>query len=301
MECKEAAALFENSTQKSVVQIKRCGTGIGNYVFIVSTADERLVLRCSQEKDAYKDTVYWLSRLSVCGIPVPAVLSEGRYGDYSYLILSYIPGDDLGTVYDGLSECEKKQIAKEVAAIQRKAAGLAVAADPKWTWRRVLDELLCRAEERIQRKNYFDAGKIYLIRNLQQEIQEYLDQVQPVPYLDDISTKNLLIDRGKLSGIIDIDWMGLGDALTFAALTRVSLLNQGSDTRYIDYLLNEMRPTPMEYRAFVFYCLIFCVDFMGERGMQFLDKTVPVSRRIIGRLNDIFDLLLEEWNQCSRQ
>lgn len=99
---------------------------------------------------------------------------------------------------------------------------------------------------------------------MQQEIQEYLDQVRPIPYLDDISTKNLLIHEGKLSGIIDIDWIGLGDMLTFVALSKVALLNMDLDTKYIDYLLDEIHPTLVEYKAFIFYCLIFCVDFMGK-------------------------------------
>ena len=114
--------------------------------------------------------------------------------------------------------------------------------DAEWTWNCFIDEMLNRAEERIKRKHYFDINKIYVIKKLQQEIQEYLDKVLPTPYLDDISTKNLLIYEGKLSGIIDIDWMGFGDMLTFVALTKVALLNMDLDTRYIDYLLDEIHP-----------------------------------------------------------
>lgn len=113
-----------------------------------------------------------------------------------------------------------------------------------------------RAEERIKRNRNFDINKIYIIKKLQQEIQGYLDKVRPIPYLDDISTKNLLIYEGKLSGIIDIDWMGFGNMLTFVAMTKVALLNMNSDTKYIDYLLDEIYPNKMEYKAFVFYCLM---------------------------------------------
>ena len=98
MDYKDAIAIFENDTKRSVVQIERCSVGIANYVFIVSTANEKFVLRCSKDENAYKDTVYWLNRLSVCEIPIPIVLSEGKYKDYSYLILSYIRGDDIGNV-----------------------------------------------------------------------------------------------------------------------------------------------------------------------------------------------------------
>ena len=298
MDYKDAISIFESNIKRSVVQIERCSVGIANYVFIVSTVTEKFILRCSKDEDAYKDTVYWLNKLSVCKIPIPIVLSEGKYQDYSYLILSYIPGDDIGNVYCRLSDSEKKQIAKEVVEVQRKVSRIDIRADAEWAWNSFVDEMLNRAEERIKRKHYFDVSKIYIIKKLQQEIQEYLDKVKPIPYLDDISTKNLLIYEGKVSGIIDIDWMGLGDMLTFVAMTKVALLNMDLDTKYIDYLLAEIHPNMTEYRAFVFYCLIYCVDFMGERGMQFLDKTIPVNESIIKRLNDIFDILMEEWNKC---
>ena len=301
MDYKDAIVIFENNTKRSVVQIERCSVGIANYVFIVSTANEKFVLRCSKDENAYKDTVYWLNRLSVCEIPIPIVLSEGKYKDYSYLILSYIRGDDIGNVYCKLNDSEKKQIAKEVVKIQRKVSRLDIHTDMEWTWNCFVDKMLNRAEKRIKRKNYFDFNKIYIIKKLQQEIQEYLDKVPIAPYLDDISTKNLLIYEGNVSGIIDIDWMGFGDMLTFVALTRVSLLNMDLDTKYIDYLLDEIRPNTIEYKAFIFYCLIYCVDFMGEKGMQFLDKTIPVNENIIERLNDIFDFLMEEWDKyCKR-
>lgn len=205
MDYKDAIAIFENNTKRSVVQIERCSVGIANYVFIVSTANEKFVLRCSKDENAYKDTVYWLNRLSVCEIPIPIVLSEGKYKDYSYLILSYIRGDDIGNVYCKLNDSEKKQIAKEVVKIQRKVSRLDIHADMEWTWNCFVDKMLNRAEKRIKRKNYFDFNKIYIIKKLQQEIQEYLDKVPIAPYLDDISTKNLLIYEGNVSGIIDID------------------------------------------------------------------------------------------------
>lgn len=296
MDCKEASIIFESGTKQNVIQIERCSVGIANYVFIISTVTEKFVLRCSKEENAYRDTVYWLNKLSVCDIPIPAVISEGKHKEYSYLILSYLCGEDIGKVYCELSDGEKGQIAKEVVQIQRKVSSVDLSPNVEWTWNGFVDEMLNRAEERIKRKNYFDVNKVHIIRKWQQEIQEYIDQVKPIPYLDDISTKNLLICEGKVSGIIDIDWIGLGDILTFVAMTKVALLNMDMDTRYIDYLLDEIHPNEMEYKAFRFYCLIYCVDFMGERGMQFLDQTVPVSERIIHRLNHIFDTLMDEWN-----
>ncbi len=189
MDCKEAMAIFENNTKKSVVQIERCSIGIANYVFAVSTAAEKFILRCSKERGAYEATADWLNKLSVCEIPVPVVLSKGTYGDHSFLILSYIPGDDIGTVYDELNDDEKKQIAKEAVAIQRRVSRMDIATDRDWTWNDFIDELLDRAHARIKRNRHFDTDKIHILKKIRQEIKEYLDAVRPTPYLDDISTK----------------------------------------------------------------------------------------------------------------
>lgn len=296
MDCKEAIRLFEDQTGCSADHIERCGVGIANYVFIVSAESQKYVLRCSTENEAYKDTVYWLKNLAVCEIPIPTVLAEGKYNEYEYVILTYIEGEDIGNIYHELNDSEKEKIAKEVVAIQKKVSKITVTANDNWTWNNVIDDMLTRSYDRIGQNHYFDVKKVDTVRKMKKEIEDYISSVQPIPYLDDISTKNLLIDHGRLSGIIDIDWMGQGDMLTFVAMTKVALLNMDFDTKYADYLLAEIKPDKTEYKAFIFYCLMFCVDFMGERGMQFLDKTIPVNEKVIDRLNGIFNMLVNEWN-----
>ena len=56
----------------------------------------------------------------------------------------------------------------------------------------------------------------------------------------------------------------------------------------------------VQRRAFLFYTLMFCVDFMGERGMQFMDKKVEVNQQIISRMNGIYDMLWKEWSEGER-
>ena len=107
-----------------------------------------------------------------------------------------------------------------------------------------------------------------------------------------------MIHNGRISGIIDIDWMGIGDRLTYVALTNMALLNMGYDIDYVIYILEEMQVNAIEKKAFWFYTLMYCVDFMGERGVQFMDKTVEVNEQIIRKLNGIYDRLWDERN-CS--
>lgn len=153
-------------------------------------------------------------------------------------------------------------------------------------------------EDRIVKNGYFDVERVERLRGEEGVLKEYFASVRPVAYLDDVSTKNLLIYNGRISGIIDIDWIGIGDKLTFAALTNMALLNDAFDTDYVTYILEEMQISEIERKAFLFYTLMFCVDFMGERGMQFMDKRVEVNEQIVERLNAIYDRLWTEWKMA---
>ena len=100
--------------------IERCTVGQGNYVYIVECSHEKYVVRCSEEQGAYEDTVYWLRQLEATGIPVPKVLGTGKLEGFEYLILSYFEGQDIGLVYEQLTEDDKQAIAKEIVRIQER-------------------------------------------------------------------------------------------------------------------------------------------------------------------------------------
>lgn len=293
----KALEIFEKQTAIKASKIERCGVGHGNYVYIISDETDKYVIRCSNEDNAYASTIYWLKQLRKVNIPVPEVIANGKYQNYNYVILSYLDGEDLGIVYPTLSSDEKRIIARDVVKIQSIAASIELEdIEDGWTWNSFIQYMLERAKERIEMNGYFDINKVEQLWEMSGILQDYFHQIEPIAYLDDISTKNLLIENGKVSGIIDVDWIGIGDKLTYAALSNVALLNMGYDTDYVDYLLKEMDISPIERKAFIYYSLLYCVDFMGERGMQFGDKKIDVNEMIINRLNQIYDNLIIEWN-----
>ena len=278
--------------------VERCAVGQGNYVYIIECKGIKYVVRCSTEKDVYNSSIYWLEKLELIDIPVPKVIVKGTYNEYEYLILSYIEGKDIGIVYELLTDEDKRAIAKEIVYIQNRVSALEIEdVEPCWSWSAFINYMLGRAAERIVQNGYFDVEKVEQLRGQMRQLDEYFADVKPVAYLDDISSKNLLIHNGRISGIIDIDWMGLGDKLTFVALTNMALLNMDYNTDYVKYILEEMRVNDVEKKAFVFYTLMYCVDFMGERGMHFMDKQVEVNAQIVERLNNIYDLLWNEWSE----
>ena len=283
---------------ESPLSIERCAVGHGNYVFIAECSEEKYVIRCSLEHSAYDHTVYWLGQLASIEIPVPKIIARGKFGDFEYLVLSYFEGKDIGLVYSQLSDADKKEIAKEIVHIQNQVATLRLEnLEPQWSWRSSINDTLERAKERIAVNGYFEVEKVDRLWESAEELDGYFSSIEPIAYLDDISTKNLLIHNGRISGIVDIDWIGIGDKLTYVALTNMALLNMECDTDYVKYILDEMRLSDDQKKAFLFYTLMFCVDFMGERGMRFMDKFVDVNEQIIDRLNRLYDSLWDEWKR----
>lgn len=290
--------LFQQHFPQPPQSVERCTVGQGNYVYIVECSGMKYVIRCSSEPGAYEDTIYWLQQLQAIDVPAPKVIAKGRSDEYEYLILSYIEGRDIGLIYSQLQDDDKKKIAKEIVHIQNQVAALKIEdVGPDWTWYSTIKDMLERAKDRIAKNGYFEVEKVERLWKAVEQLDEYFQTVQPIAYLDDISSKNLLIHQGRISGIIDIDWIGVGDKLTFVALTNMALLNSEYDTDYVKYILEEMQVNDIQKKAFLFYTLMYCADFMGERGMRFMDKVVEVNEQIIDRLNGIYDRLWEEWDR----
>lgn len=289
-------------------KIVRFEIGLGSYVYQICIGQSTFVIRLTNNKEIYKHTVYWLDKLQKVGIPIPKVIYRGELKDISYIILNYIEGEDLGIVYNVLSDNEKRQLAKEIVTIQNRVATLpenkgfgflASYEDEayKKSWKEVVIGHLNRSSSRIIENKVFDPGKVDRIKVLLEKYEDYLASIRPIPFLDDITTKNVLISQGKLSGIIDIDWLCFGDRLYQVALTNMALISMGADTKYINYLLEEMKSSDYDIEILKLYTIIFCVDFMSEKGMKFnKNETIEVNQKEVIKLNELYEKLYDEIN-----
>lgn len=57
-----------------------------------------------------------------------------------------------------------------------------------------------RAQERIVQNGYFDVERVGRLRGCLGQLEEYFTNIEPLAYLDDISSKNLLIHNGRTKG-----------------------------------------------------------------------------------------------------
>lgn len=288
-------------------EIIRNTVGLAGYVYTVVFNDTKYVIKISDDKNLIIGSTYWLNKVKDLDIPTPCVVAENLVNAPYYFVMSFIPGKDLGLVYSSLSKNDKQIIAKKIIDFQKEIKKLPMAKgfgslnsyeDSEnicSSWEESLLNDINRAEEAIIKNGIFSVEYVLKCKKIVPYFKEYFNSIKPEPFLDDITTKNVLIHEGKLSGIIDLDWISFGDEVLFLGLVTMALLSMKADLDYADYLKDEMNLNEMQERALKFYVLMFCVIFMSEKGMCF-NQTEPmkVSEEEKMLLQEIFNRYYEE-------
>lgn len=301
--------LFRKTTGREAASVKRFTVGLCHYVFRVTAADGGdfvFRLAASANREILKGGLYWLRRLEPLALPIPRVLHDGTDDELPFLILTFLPGADLGIVYASLSEREKQGIAAEVCAIQEtisilpphRGYGFLRSYEEETQhgrWQDVVERHLEQSLAGIRQNKIFDGALVAPVKAMLPGFSGYFASIRPQPFLDDATTKNVLVDRGRLSGIVDIDQLCFGDRLYCIALTRMSLLQCGYDTTYIGYLAGCSTLNQTEMRMLDFYTLVFCLDFMAEIGQTFnKEEPLAVSESEKERMLAVYHQLLEK-------
>jgi len=294
-----ALEILHNELNIIPALVTRFPTGYCHCVYYVKTDIGEYVLRVTNSKWHYDGSVKWLNELIPLEIPIPQMLKYGQYKDVYYALITYIHGRDIGEVYHTLNSTQKHEIVKEIAEIQRKVATLPPSKIDDYenyshaSRIKGIENRIQWARKNITINKVFDPAVCDAVADLLCTFKDYLANVKPVAFLDDISTKNVLIHNGKLAGIVDIDEMGYGDPLEVVGLMNMALLAMNADTKYVDYWLDEMHACAMQRKAMMFYSLISCIGFMGERGTKFDNgKAVPVNQDEVALFNTIYHGLI---------
>lgn len=269
--------------------MKRYHTGHCHYVYYVEYLNEKYVLRVAAKENraGLKASIYWIEQLRELEIPIPKVLVDGTDALWPFAVMSYIEGQDLGEVYHNLTEAEKRGIVLDLVEIQERVRQmpihqgygyLASYVDHsfKTSWLEVVLAHLERSKLRMSENDIFSPNMVDRVIQLLPRYEPYLMNVKAQPFLDDTTTKNVLIHEGKLSGIVDLDWICFGDQLYTVALTKMALLSMKGDTTYVDYWIEALDLESDQHAILNFYTLCFCLDFMSEKGMKF-NKDEPIT------------------------
>jgi aminoglycoside phosphotransferase len=282
--------------------VQRNHVGIAAYVYTLEISGIKYVLKISETKELIRGSIYWLNRLQSLELPIPKIHSLNVKTSPYYCVMTYIPGNDLGLVYNTLSNDQKRAIACDIYHYQNVLRSLPAANgygflhsyddlnNLKGNWKEVVENHITRSERRITQNNIFSIDYVNRVKSFISFFCDYFDTIKAEPFFDDATTKNVLIDQGNLSGIIDLDWICFGDRLYVIALTSMSLLNMQTDLEYVEYWKKLETLSDIQEKVLLFYILIFCIDFMSEKGIRFnKEEEVKVTNAEKKLLQSIFE------------
>eukprot|EP01103_Thecamoeba_quadrilineata_P017382 TRINITY_DN6140_c0_g1_i1.p1 TRINITY_DN6140_c0_g1~~TRINITY_DN6140_c0_g1_i1.p1 ORF type:complete len:374 (-),score=9.87 TRINITY_DN6140_c0_g1_i1:64-1185(-) len=305
----ECAKKLTRKIGRPAKYISRFPIGHDNFVFDVEDySGAKYVIRLSplgKEKRTL-NSLYWYNILEPLNIMLPKIIAYDTCGDIYSLILERVPGTDLGIVYSNLTFTQKRDIAQTLINIQDKVGTLPLAygygfansyEDPNLlpTWKDVIEKMICDREAAIIKAGIFDNKYVEQLRESLDEFDDYFSQILPQPFLNDTSLKNVLVNNGRLSGIVDIDEICFGDKVLVLALTRMALLSNNLSTDYIDIWIERWNLDAAQTKALSFYTLLFCVDLMRKVGQVF-DNHVDgnIYRNNVPLYKRIFDAIYKE-------
>lgn len=237
----------------------------GTAIAVKVNAEERTLSRSTQN----------LRVLADLGVRVPKLVafdpSRSRHPEV-ILIMEYLDGRELGRVLDELSAAELHAIASEVVEAQRRVralpanngcgfVGIGETADRSWI-------------DVVRRPNNWpiadpiprDAAD--LVPRLDEALhlaEPYFARVEPTAFLDDATTKNVLVRDGRFVGIVDLDVICYGDPLFHLGLTAAAVTadsERPASKAYVDHLMRLSNLTPFDVRIVGLYEALFLTNFL---------------------------------------
>ena len=304
--------ISEKALDEKIVKIVRFPTGSQHYVYDVLTASgKQLVVRIGTEESRghIAGAVFWHEILEKKGLPLPKFLfseTKKKLFEFPVIIMERLRGKDLGAVYNDLSQAQKIKLAIEVSNIQKvvgnlpQASGFGYARSYddktlKSSWLELVEDQLLRTQKRTVETGVFSLDYYNKISELMADNKKYLLNIKPIAFLDDTTTKNVIVHEGNLSGIVDIDFVCFGDPLYVVSLTKMALLSSECDLDYVNYWREDLKLTDEQERMLTLYTIAHCVGFMSEIGHKFNKESAEVDQERVVKLKGIFDKLIKQY------
>jgi len=248
----------------------------------VALPDRHVMVRANERAEVFAGTERNLAILTRLGLPVPRVLASGlsrAHYPFAYMILEKIPGRDLRDELPSMTPARMTRLAERIVLYQRTVATLPRGTGFGWvpigeqgpfaSW---LD--LVRADLGKSTNAAEGAVPVELvtrIRGLAEQFAPYLAQVPPTCFLDDVTTKNVIVQGGELQGLVDFDVVCYGDPLYMVGLTATAVVSDigRRELFYVDELCRYWGLNAEQRRVVALYAAMFALEFMGRwRGHE---------------------------------
>jgi aminoglycoside phosphotransferase (APT) family kinase protein len=283
-------------------------TESGNLVFRADLANgETVALRMSARAGSFAWTGHNLAALRQLGLPVPACRAHGVTPTGSYVVLDWLPGEDLARALPALDDDRLAGIAGTVRELQRRVAGLPPSRGYGWApvgrdaagsrWSDLFGAPVSETSTPVVGTPAAGPAEDPLLGRLRaarRSLETYFSRVRPICFLDDLTTRNLLIANAEVSGVIDVDFVCYGDPLLSVGTTLGNLASEAPGSGYgIHYgsaLLQAWNPTGDALRAVWFYASLWALARLrsaesagGPRAGALRAEVERMLERALGR------------------
>ncbi len=255
--------------------VRQSLTESGNDIFRVDLESGACVaVRVSPRPAAFRHTERNLAALRALGIPVPRFLADGPTdGGGAFVILEWLPGQDLIHALAGLSDNAALGIAQSVTDIQRRVGTLPESRGYGWapighhaTLLRWSEVFGAPAAPEPLAADAAPAERLrHRLREIRTTLEPYFASVRPLCFLDDLTTKNVIVAEDAVRGIIDVDFVCYGDPLMAVGTTLAQLAADAGDVGvvYGRALLDAWNPLGDARRAVHFYAALWALGFLS--------------------------------------
>lgn len=256
----------------------------------VALPNRALIVRTNANPEVFAGTAHNLSVLRELGLPVskPIVSDVSRtHYPAAYMILEKIPGRDLRYELRTMTPVQKRRLAEQIVGYQRTAAtlpegnGFGYAAigekAPFSSWRDlVVWETRSNLPDNLEPSLARLRDRVF---GLTPAFTPYLEQVAPTCFLDDLTTKNVIVEHGELRGLIDFDVVCCGDPLWALGLTAAAIVfDLGPEhLDYVGALCDAYTLDEAKQAVVTWYAALFALTFLARASPV---ETAEASRAI---------------------
>ena len=251
--------------------------GHSSVSYEVALPERTFIVRTNTNSQVFSVTAHNLSTLRGLGLPVSELIAsdftQKRY-PAAYMILEKIPGRDLRYELSTMTSAQKQRVAEQIVGCQRDVATLPLGvgfgyapigeAAPFATWQDlVLSEIGKDLPPDPEPHLASWQDRVFTVT---ERFTPYLEQVSPTCFLDDLTTKNVIVQGGELQGLIDFDTVCYGDPLWTLGLTAAAIvLDVGSGhLDYVGELCRAYRLGDAEREVVSLYAALFTLTFLAH-------------------------------------
>jgi len=268
--------------------------GHNSTTYDVALPDRNIIVRTNIDANVFAKTEHNLSILVRLGLPVPHVLAidlTKKQYPFAYMLLEKIPGRDLRYELGTMTRAQMTRVAEQIVFFQRLVATLPIGKGfgyvpireqgPFSSWLGLIQFEMNRATSTVDIPIL--AEWQVRLNHLLHKYKSYLEQVQPTCFLDDVTTKNVIVLNGELQGLIDFDCVCYGDSLWTIGLTKTAIVSDvGTETLfYVEELCRIGQLTIEQRRIVDLYAAIHALDFMQrlmtKEGSQWVARMTEIT------------------------